>query len=190
MGLNSFSNQVAEALVKLGRTSSETHQKKGFKPDTSAPVKTCLHLAERVSTVTPFKKKPMRVCDCLPGPEEWTHQIIQRHPLGQSCRCTWGCVHVQLLRTVFAPVQTCRYLTFPPSDSLFSLVSLLWLQFLFPTLSSSASLPLTEITPPSCSPTPILLLCRCHNLDDSLISNYLRPNFLELVCFSVDWEAN
>lgn len=159
-GLNSFSNQVAEAVVKFGQTSSETHQKKGFEPDTSAPVKTCLHLAERVSTVTPFRdwlKKPMRVGDCLPGLEEWTCQIIQRHPLGESCRCMWGCVHVQRLRTVFAPVQICRYLTFPPSDSLFSLVSLLWLHYFFPNQSSSASLPLTEITPPSCFPRPLAL---------------------------------
>lgn len=35
-----------------------------------------------------------------PSLEEWMCQITQRPPLGQSCRCTCGHVHVQLLRTL------------------------------------------------------------------------------------------
>lgn len=70
MWLNSFSNQVSEALVKLEQNSSETHQKRASNWTTQRQCRlVCTWLSVR-STVTPFTdglKKPTRVCDCLPG---------------------------------------------------------------------------------------------------------------------------
>lgn len=138
MGLNFFSNQVAEVWVKLGRTSSEPHQKKGFEPDTSAPVKTCLYLAERVSTVTPFPDwltKPMRVCDLrrmnAPNYTSPTGTELQVHMGVCACAATESCI------------WTGADMSLSHLSSLFLLVcaviSLLWLQFFFPNLGSSAS---------------------------------------------------
>lgn len=171
--------------MKLSQTSCEIQQKKGFEPDTSTPGKTWLSAfpqSHRWAEGVWLSARPRR--------SNVPHYIC--HPLEHSCRGTRGRVHVQLPKTVFAPAQTCRYLTFPPSDSLLTLVcgfvSLLWLQFSSQTEQLCVSA--THRNNSAIFFPLVLLLCRCHNLDDSLISNYLKPNFLELVCFSVDWEAN
>lgn len=90
-----------------------------------------------------------------PSLEEWMCQIIQGPPLGQSCRCTCGYVHVQLLRTVFAPpaknVVISHFLPLTRSSCvsfLFAFIFFLWLRFFFPNQSTSASPSLTKITPP------------------------------------------
>lgn len=190
-----FRYEVPQASMKSGRASSDTEQKHGFEPDTSAPVRTCLHVGVHVSTVTPFTdwmEKPTGVYVTVykPSLEEWMCQITQRPPLGQSCRCTCGRMHVQnSLCTARNHVVVSHFLPLTRS----SCVSFLF-AFRLSSLSSAsqtwAPLPLRHSQKELGHFPPLPLLCRCHNLDDSLISNYLRPNFRELVCFSVDWEAN
>lgn len=172
--------------MKSGWTSSEPHQKKHFEPDTSEPVKTCLYLTEHVSTVTPFPRladqadeglwlKRMNVPNYTTSP---TGTELQVHVGACACAATENCIlsgtnmSLPHLSSVWLVLLTCL------SRHLSSLV-----QFFSPNLGSSASNSTIFFS-------LVLLLCRCHNLDDSLISNYLRPNFLKLVCFSVDWEAN
>lgn len=85
-----------------------------------------------------------------PSLEEWMCQITQRPPLGQSCRCTCGRVHVQ---NSLCTARNHVVITFPPSHSLFLCLiplcfSSLIAQFCFPDLSTSASPSLTERTRP------------------------------------------
>lgn len=155
-----------------------------------------MDLFARRCTVTPFMdwlEKPWGggvVTVYKPSLEEWMYPITQRPPTGTELQVhVWACACAEL--SLHCP-QPCGYLTFPPSHSLFLCFtplcfSSLVAQFCFADSSTSASPSLTEGTrPPLPPPPPPPLLCRCHNLDDSLISNYLRPNFRELACFSVD----
>lgn len=145
-------------------------------------MKNCLHFSERVSKETSFTdwlNNPMGVCDCLNSaeiktqPRKWMCRIIRCHPLGWSCRCMceWVFACVQILRGFFLPLPTCCYLTFP-------------VYFSFSLSPEQHCLCVTHRN--NLAIFSFFLLCRCHNLDYSLISNYLRPNFLELVCFSAN----
>lgn len=130
-----------------------------FKPDTSAPVRTCLRACFHSDTVHGLAwKADGGFCDRLQTqPRRMDVPNYTTAPTGTERQVhVWACACAEL--SLHCP-QPCRYLTFPPSYSLFLCLiplcfSSLIAQFCFPDLSASASPSLTERTrppPPSSS---------------------------------------
>lgn len=107
-----FRYEVPQASVKARRTSSDTEQKQGFEPDTSAPVRTCLRVGVRVPTVTPFTdwlEKPMGgFCDRLQTqPRRMDVPNYTTAPTGTELQVhVWACACAEL--SLHCP-QPCRY---------------------------------------------------------------------------------
>ena len=174
-------------------------------------VEICLHFSERVSTVTSFKDRLEYPDEGLwlpqqhwrqTQPRKWMCQITQCHPLGESCRCLCVCVCACVLACVRAGIEN----FISPALSMLLPIFRLTLISLFLHLTHLMQgffclfvfffiLPHTKMQSEQlylrCTETWLahflfLLLCKCHNLDCSLISYHLRSNYLDLLCFSAD----